>query len=485
MQDTLELVPIAAPAEPNSPLTPAAAAARAVVPLRQAALARFSAAEAHLIDMRDRYSKKEWDCSTPKGLEECKAGRLEMRQQGRYLLQRLVDETKSELNTLKADVAAEGDRLIALISYEENRAHKAIEDAEKKARDERERKRRMEENLSVIRGYVELAKGRKSEDIARGIAHTQKLDVSVETWGEDFAPKAVIARDETVAKLKEMQEAAIVAERAAEEERQRREHQQGLMEELQGIGQQVIIAQSGRAGVRQGGTIECIRETLAETEAWPLPPERWGALHAAAVAAKAGAVAQIRGLLQQAEAFEQQKIAHALLAEPLAKAEAEVVARAAAAEASPAIDPELAARARAAFDDDMEPEAAAPAPVAAPAPAPAPVQAAPSPAPAPATIAESLAEPTAAPVAAPAAEPAPAPAAAQPDPRAIANLGVTDINARWGAGMAMTRAYIEGVLNVPPSGFGPRNNPLWSENDVVAIAVALRELSHLIAVGEA
>jgi hypothetical protein len=395
-----------------------------------------------------------------------------MRQEGRYLVQKLVEKTKSELNDLKADVATEGERLIALISPEEERAHKAITEAEEKAKAERERKRRMEENLSVIFGYVEMAKGRKSDDIARGIAHTQKLDVSVATWGEDFAPKAVIARDETVAKLIDMQRQAIEAERLAEEKREREEHQQGLMEELQGLGQQVIIATSGRLGVREGGTIECIRETLAETEAWELPAERWGALHPAATAAKAGAVAQIRALLAQAEAAAAAAAVKAAEPEP---------APMAAAPAPAAIDPELAARARAAFDDMDPEEEEAPAPVATPAPAPVQAAPTPAPAPAPATIAESLAEPAAA----PAAEPAPAPAAAQPDPRAIACLGVNDINARWGNGMAMTRAFIEGVLRVPPSGSGTRQNPLWSENDVVAIAVALRELSHLIAVGEA
>lgn len=468
MQDTLELVPIAAPAEPNSPLTPAAAAARAVVPLRQAALARFSAAEAHLTDMRNRYAAVQWDTSTPKGLEAAKEARQEMRQEGRYLIQKLVEKTKGELNDLKTDVVNEGERLIALIAPEEDRAHKAITEAEGRARQQRERKRKLEEDLAVIRGYVEMGKGRPSVDIARGIAYVQKLDVSVETWGEDFAPKAVAARDETVEKLTAMQLAAIEAERRDEEERQRREHQQGLMEELQGLAQQVIIAQAGRAGVREGGTIECIRETLAETEAWELPAEHWGVLHTAALTAKAGAVAQIRGLLQAAEA------ALAARAAPPAPSPAPTPApqpEAGAPAAAPAPqDDGVTARALAAFRDDIEPEAAAPAAEPAPAPAAAP---------APATLAEAIAEEANE----AAAEPA---QAADPavDPRTVPTLGVNDINARFGEGMSMNRAFIEGALNVPAEGLSPRKTPLWSENGVVSIAVALRDLAHEIAVGE-
>jgi predicted phage-related endonuclease len=86
--------------------------------------------------------------------------------------------------------------------------------------------------------------------------------------------------------------------REAEEQRQKNEM---ALQEIQGIQQQVIIATLGRAGVRKGGTIECIRETLTETEAWTIDADRFGALTGSAQAAKDKAVSEIRQLLTEAE----------------------------------------------------------------------------------------------------------------------------------------------------------------------------------------
>lgn len=99
---------------------------------------------------------------------------------------------------------------------------------------------------------------------------------------------------------------ARIAEHKANEERKRVENDRAerlrnLMSELQGINQQVQIAQIGRLGVRKGGTIDCLRETLAETEAWTLDPAHWGEHLQRAHDAKAGAITAIRNLLGQAE----------------------------------------------------------------------------------------------------------------------------------------------------------------------------------------
>ncbi|QIH62337.1 hypothetical protein CRX67_03835 [Enterobacteriaceae bacterium A-F18] len=109
-------------------------------------------------------------------------------------------------------------------------------------------------------------------------------------------------REETIRR-----EAAEKATRDAEEKAQleRQQHQDALSE-ISGIQQQVIIAQSGRLGVRKGGTIQCIKETLAETEAWPID-ERFGSLTGAAENAKQQAILQIKQLLVSAETIERQQ----------------------------------------------------------------------------------------------------------------------------------------------------------------------------------
>lgn len=116
------------------------------------------------------------------------------------------------------------------------------------------------------------------------------------------AEQAQRERDERI-----QREAAEKATRDAEEKanRERQQHQDALSE-ISGIQQQVIIAQSGRLGVRQGGTIQCIKETLAETEAWPID-DRFGSLMGAAENAKQQAIAQIKQLLINAETIQKQQ----------------------------------------------------------------------------------------------------------------------------------------------------------------------------------
>jgi len=96
--------------------------------------------------------------------------------------------------------------------------------------------------------------------------------------------------------------AKVALEEAATRERIRKEEQTNLANsQIEGIRQQVMIATVGRAGVRKGGTIECIRETLAETEAWVIDEAQFFDHVATAQAAKDTAITQIRALLVKAE----------------------------------------------------------------------------------------------------------------------------------------------------------------------------------------
>lgn len=132
---------------------------------------------------------------------------------------------------------------------------------------------------------------------------------------DDFVAQA----QNRIAANKQAEEQRLEAERAAiraEEERRANDKAQAeqdqirqenaeksrmALQEIQGIQQQVYIATGGRLGVRKGGTIECIRETLAETKAWSIDADRFGVLTNAAQAAKDKAVADIEALLVEAE----------------------------------------------------------------------------------------------------------------------------------------------------------------------------------------
>jgi hypothetical protein len=118
---------------------------------------------------------------------------------------------------------------------------------------------------------------------------------------EQRASRELIEQQERSARLAREEQ-----DRKASEDRQQFDM---LMQELQGIRQQVIIAQIGRQGVRIGGTISCIEETLAETEGWRIDPDHFLALTGAAQKTKDDAVAAIRDILAQAKARDQEDAA--------------------------------------------------------------------------------------------------------------------------------------------------------------------------------
>ena len=143
-------------------------------------------------------------------------------------------------------------------------------------------------------------------------AVADKLEKNLKHLKEAAADYGFLFADHRALIRKDFDDFALVVkaridEHKAEEERKRvaaaeAEKRQMAMSEIQGIQQQVIIATSGRLGVRKGGTIECIRETLAETEAWVIDEASFGGLTVMAQGAKDKAIADIRQLLVNAEA---------------------------------------------------------------------------------------------------------------------------------------------------------------------------------------
>lgn len=195
---------------------------------------------------------------------------------------------------------------------------------------------------------MEAAQARLAEERAqfeRDRAAAEERDRQAAVARAEQEARDSAARD---AAEKEQRAAREAAQRKLDDERREFEQQQAAQQaaadkiaaatsEIQGIQQQVIIAQAGRAGVRKGGTIECLRDTLTETEAWEIDPERFGILAAAAESAKTTAVAEIRRLLAEAEAR--------VAAEAAAKLEAD---HAEALEENARIDAETAAAAESA-----------------------------------------------------------------------------------------------------------------------------------------
>lgn len=106
-------------------------------------------------------------------------------------------------------------------------------------------------------------------------------------------------------------------QRAADHRRQQQELQ--LQQELQSsrwgeinaMGHQIMIATTGRLGVRVGGTRECIAETLEETAAWEVTEAKFGPLYPVAISARQTACDAIK---REMDAWDARAAAQAELA---------------------------------------------------------------------------------------------------------------------------------------------------------------------------
>lgn len=291
---------------------------RAPMSIKEAAIAFIRGHESAIVALAARYKDVALDLSTPKAFEAGKATRTEVREQGRLLLQRERDKAKDALNDAKAIVVEEAQRLIDIIEPVEKQLQAQIEARQKVMDDEKEARKEAarveavrvaahQANLARFAEYVQQARGKSSADLAKAINFINGIDVGP-GW-QEFQKEAEAAKADTLLRFQELFDAACQAEADAAELARRREQEERMqmaLQQIQGIQQQVVIAQIGRAGVRAGGTLKCIRDTLAETEAWVIDEENFGMLVPAAQVAKDGAIVQIRALLERAEAQQRQ-----------------------------------------------------------------------------------------------------------------------------------------------------------------------------------
>jgi hypothetical protein len=247
-----------------------------------------------------------------------------------------------------AELKAEADRLsetvISLDEFAEftgeamqarGHAVQQLRELQESAEEMEARKARLaEEQAALERQRAELAEqerqaaATRAEQEARDRAERERVEAQQREANEAEQRKLADQRREFEAQQAAQQAAADKLNAATSE--------------IQGIQQQVLIATQGHLGVRAGGTIECIRETLAETEAWPIDPDRFGILVGSAESAKTAAIAEIRRLLADAERKEAEEAAQklesahaeALLENERIDAEREAAAAAARAESS-------------------------------------------------------------------------------------------------------------------------------------------------------
>lgn len=209
----------------NAPLDfPMIAEAEAAKPvsLETAALAPFLAIESQMLALAEKYRECAYDCTTTKGMDAAKAARLELREKGRYAVQRAADKFKKDANAAKKSVDAKAEALIEIIKPAEDAIDaqiKAEEDRKAAEKAERERLEAIrigahQDKIVAIGAYVTQARERNltSEQIGKGIDKLQGMTFGAE-W-EEFASKAAEMRDATVEALGRMQADAKAREEA-------------------------------------------------------------------------------------------------------------------------------------------------------------------------------------------------------------------------------------------------------------------------------
>lgn len=258
--------------------------------IAEAALALFSPHEATMLALAAKYRNVAFDLSTPKGLKAAKDARLELREQGRFAIQRLRDKTKDQLNDCKKVVESEAKRLIALVEPVENAVHQQITAheeklaAEKAERDriEAERKQKHLDAIAVIASYVDKAQGLPVERVEAGIAYVQSIDVSAEVF-EEFAERAAEQKQVTIERLQKMV-AELKAEAEAERLRLENEELKRRLEAVQLSSNNYVPCSApglldwkgwriaeGKADTPEHGTLEAAQITLNAHEEGSVP----------------------------------------------------------------------------------------------------------------------------------------------------------------------------------------------------------------------
>lgn len=179
--------------------------------INDAALALFTPLEADMTALAAKYHNVAYDMTTTKGAKAARDARLELRESGRFAIQRLRDQTKGHLNDCKTVIETEATRLIAIVEPAEDAIDKQIKAHEKKLADDKaakeaaeaERVKKHTDAIATIAGYSDKARGLAVERIEAGISYVRGIDVSAAVF-EEFAERAAGEKAATIARLEQM-----------------------------------------------------------------------------------------------------------------------------------------------------------------------------------------------------------------------------------------------------------------------------------------
>lgn len=199
--------------------------------LKSTVLSQFTATETSLVALAAKYAHVAYAVQTPKGLTEAKAARHDLRENGRFLVERAEKRIKAEVNDLKKTVADEVERLVAIVRPAEDAIDAQIKareeqiaaekaEAERKAAEvarlEAERRQRLEDGIATLAGYVGKAEGKTAAQIAGGLDFVRGIRIDADHW-QEYTERAEATLAATLQRLDAMHAAQVQAEKDAAE----------------------------------------------------------------------------------------------------------------------------------------------------------------------------------------------------------------------------------------------------------------------------
>ena len=192
--------------------------------LKATALASFVAIRSHAAKLADKYRAVAYDVTTPKGMAAAKDARLELREEGRFAVQRLRDRLKDEANDLKRVVTDEAEAVIKIIAPVEDAIHAQITAEEERKKAEKaeaarilaERQAKQADGVAGIRAYLsraQTAADMTAERVGNGIAMLTAMTFAADHWLDPVA--AANAQCETLEGMRALHSTLLAREEAA------------------------------------------------------------------------------------------------------------------------------------------------------------------------------------------------------------------------------------------------------------------------------
>lgn len=220
--DTLEFPPIAE--SPATSVVPAPAGDLAKIDLTAVALSQYGDWRKDVAATKANLSTLVLDLSTAAKCKEARSLRQRLVMDPLAAARKLASGIKSKMAQTSKAVGAELEAIEAayteadalILPKIEEREQELEAEGQAKAAAEAARKAKHEGAIATLLGYLPQVRGWSSERVLKALSHVEALTITPEAW-EEFAPRAIEARESVLAGMK--------AELAAAQERERIEAQ--------------------------------------------------------------------------------------------------------------------------------------------------------------------------------------------------------------------------------------------------------------------